>query len=139
MSTRTLGTGFGDTIARFCAATGKNIEEVHTGVSLRLFRAVILSSPVLTGRLRANWICTLNAPSTSTTNATGLENLVSMGQTIEEHQPGQAIILANNLPYVERIEYDGWSHTKAPRGMVRINITRFKKLLEEEIRRVRRQ
>ena len=139
MRSRTVGTGFGTAIARFAEATGRNIEEIHKSTTLRLFRAVILSSPVLTGRLRANWICTLEVPATGTTNETGLENLVAMGNTIEQHQPEQAIILTNNLPYVQRIEYDGWSHTKAPRGMVRINLARFKKMLSEETRRVRSQ
>lgn len=138
MSARVIGgANFGRAIADFAKATGRNIEDVHRSVSLRLFRAVILSSPVLTGRLRANWICTLNEPASGTTSSTGLENLMAMGDTIEQHKAGQPLVLANNLPYVQRIEYDGWSHTKAPKGMVRINVARFQRLLKQETHRVR--
>ena len=35
------------------------------------------------------------------------------------------VYLTNNLPYAARIEYDGWSHTKAPEGMVRKNVIRI--------------
>jgi hypothetical protein len=131
-----IGVGFSNAIARFAAATGRNIEEIHKATSLRLFRAVILSSPVLTGRLRANWLTSVTDAATGTVEGNGFDSLVLLGKVIDEHKPGEALVLANNLPYAARIEYDGWSHTKAPRGMVRINVTRFTKLLRDETRRV---
>lgn len=132
-----MGRGFGASVAAFAAASGRDIETVHRQVSLRLFSAVIKNTPVLTGRLRANWLCTLHEPSTVTTSDEGSVNVTGMKMTIKRHQPGDSLFLANNLPYAARIEFDGYS-AKAPRGMVRINVVRFKLLLREEIRNLRR-
>jgi hypothetical protein len=46
-------------------------------------------------------------------------------------KPMVPIFLSNSLPYAARIEFDGWSHTKAPQGMVRRNVARFNQLLRE--------
>jgi len=39
--------------------------------------------------------------------------------------------MSNNLPYAYKIEYDGWSHTKAPKGMVRKNFIRISQNLKK--------
>jgi hypothetical protein len=52
-------------------------------------------------------------------------------------QGGSVTMLSNNMPYAYRVEFDGWSHTKAPEGMLRRNVARFKRLFEEEARKNR--
>ncbi|WP_162455859.1 hypothetical protein [Pseudoxanthomonas kalamensis] len=42
--------------------------------------------------------------------------------------------MANNLPYANRIEYDGWSHTKAPAGMVRVSFARIRQIVSKAVR-----
>lgn len=121
---------------------GKNAlqetERVRRAVSIRLFSAVILDTPVDKGRLRANWQCSLKNPDATTTDSvdpSGSQVLSEMTRTINSAGQGDTFWLTNNLPYAARIEYDGWSHTKAPKGMVRINTARFARLIEKEARR----
>lgn len=39
---------------------------------------------------------------------------------------GDTFYFTNNMPYAERIEFKGWS-SKAPTGMVRVNIIKWSK------------
>lgn len=133
---KSRGSRFSVQVGDFKKKALANTSRVHRGVSLRLFKAIILDTPVDTGRLRANWQTTLNLPARSSalgTDATGGATIQAASETIGGATTADAIILTNNLPYVARVEYDGWSHTKAPKGMVRINVIRFKELLGEEV------
>lgn len=49
-------------------------------------------------------------------------------------KPTDVMYLRNNLPYAYRIEYEGWSKVKAPEGMVRRNVARFRRILNEAVR-----
>lgn len=131
---------FGVTIKAWGTASIKRVETVKRGVAIRLFNAVIMDTPVDTGRLRANWQLSFDAdvngvlPLTDKTG-TGVINRVTVGISKHPKMGDGVIRLTNNLPYAARIEYEGWSHTKAPQGMVRRNVTRFGMLLREEIKK----
>lgn len=113
----------------------REIEELRKAVIIELFSSVILDTPVLTGRLRGNWIISSGTPNTSTVSvtdpsgATTVRNVETFarGLTVQQNQ----VFLANNLPYAYRIEYDGWSRTKAPEGMVRKNFIRISQNLKK--------
>lgn len=114
----------------------KEFEDLRRAVILDLFSSVILDSPVDTGRLRGNWQIGTTAikgelsvldPSGNETTAK-VENFVK-GQDAERES---VTVLTNNLPYAYRIEYDGWSHTKAPQGMVRKNFIRISQNLKQQ-------
>ena len=125
-------------IQAFVAKAKKNPETVMRSVSLKLFSAIIKASPVDTGRFRGNW------QTTGVTPATGLvagvdptgNKAVNSAATFITNAPGwDTFTLTNNLPYAERLEY-GWSK-QAPVGMVRVNISRFQQLINEEAAKVR--
>lgn len=125
-------------IQAFVAKAKKNPETVVRSVSLKLFSAIIKASPVDTGRFRGNW------QTTGVTPATGLiagvdptgNKAVNSAATFITNAPGwDTFTLTNNLSYAERLEY-GWSK-QAPVGMVRVNITRFQQLINEEASKVR--
>ena len=40
------------------------------------------------------------------------------------YKKDSALTLANNLDYAYKIEYEGWSHSKAPEGMVRVSVVK---------------
>lgn len=139
---------FSQSIAKWNTKTNKRIEQVYRGVCLKLFSAVILDTPVgsdyhdehgrlikhIGGRLRANWQCSVKEPDrTSTTNLdqTGGPTISKMKQVVATVSPTTEVFLTNSLPYAHRIEYDGWSHTKAPEGMVRKNVARFNGIVSE--------
>ena len=99
-------------------------ELVARKITLELFSAVILKSPVDTGRFRANWNCSIGSADKSTSEATDKEGAGSIGRVRAEVTKytldGRSIFLANSLPYAERLE-NGWSD-QAPQGMVRLSI-----------------
>jgi len=112
------------------------IEELRKAVILELFSSVILDTPVLTGRLRGNWIISSGAPDTKTVSvtdpngATTIRNVEGFVAGLKQEQ--SRVFLTNSLPYAYRIEYDGWSHTKAPEGMVRKNFIRISQNLKKK-------
>lgn len=125
-------------VAAFVEKAKKNPEKVVRAVSLKLFSAIIKSSPVDTGRFRNNWQTTGQAPATGLiagVDPTGNKAVNSSATFITNSPAWDAFTLTNNLPYAERLEY-GWSK-QAPTGVVRVNIARFNSLLAEEAAKVR--
>lgn len=125
-------------VKAFCEKAKKNPETVMRSVTLKLFSAIIKASPVDTGRFRGNW------QTTGVTPATGLiagvdptgNKAVNSAATFITNAPGwDTFTLTNNLPYAERLEY-GWSK-QAPTGIVRVNVIRFRQLINEEAAKVR--
>jgi hypothetical protein len=132
-------------INEFVESSLQEIEETHGSIILELFTGVILDTPVLEGRLRANWIMTESSPAGGTVDSVGT-NYESESKNKEEGVRGKLtsakfnevsnhinkldlrkdfkVYLTNNLPYAYRIEYYGYSG-KAPEGMVRKNFERI--------------
>lgn len=111
--------------------------ELRKAVILELFSSVILDTPVLSGRLRGNWqvASTILKGELKVTDPDGRETIIK----VQDHLDGEKLTrdnvtyLTNNLPYAYRIEYDGWSHTKAPEGMVRKNFIRVSNNLKRNV------
>lgn len=100
---------------------------------------VVLKTPVDTGRARANWLPSLDAPDRGTTSRqdkTGTSAL-SEARGIAKLAAGRVFYLTNNLPYIRHLEYGlygippgsangpktvGGYSKQAPAGMVRITI-----------------
>lgn len=120
-------------VGSFRAKAKGNFAKLKKAVCIKLFSAVIKDTPVLSGRLRANWQLTFQAPASGTVAGTedptqSVTSAVSQGVTEKDG----TVYLSNNLPYAARIEYEGWSHTKAPKGMVRRNMIRIAQNLEAQ-------
>lgn len=122
-------------------ATGA-VERTRRAIVLELFSSVIKDTPVLSGRLRGNWQTSIGAPKVAelplrggtTPNVVPAELQSEMDVAISQlKQTDQPIFLRNNLPYAGRIEFDGWSHTKAPDGMVRKNVARIQRIVAARI------
>jgi len=99
--------------------------------TIELFSAVIKGTPVDTGRARANWQCTIGSPHTEEVQKTdkeGSSSIADVKATVPS-KSGQVVWLANNVPYIQKLEYG--SSQQAPAGMVRININRFAGILRE--------
>lgn len=115
---------FSADVARFNTVQSKEVERVIKGVKMALFGSIIRDTPVDTGRLAGNWQCSIGAPESGETSSLGRDAALAglagkLGDAKDES------FLTNNLPYAERIEFEGWSHTKAPEGMVRRNVVRI--------------
>ncbi len=117
-------------IGSWAEKAGEDAAEANRMVVLSLMRGIIMETPVLEGRLRANWIATKGKPSKATRNQpdqTGGPTTDKAKNFVESQDLGEDfdIYFTNNLPYAHRIEYDGWSWEKAPTGMVRNNLIRI--------------
>ncbi len=131
----------------------KSFELTIKAVSIKLFSAIIESSPVDEGTFRNNWYVTADTPSTEVNpNAKGGSNsgaISEMSRKVLGLFDYQNINFTNNLPYSEVIEYGGYPKpaktgnktvsgysTQAPQGVVRVNAVRFEQLIQEEAQRV---
>jgi hypothetical protein len=125
---------FSAQVVNFGKNSNMSVNKFKRGVALKLFSAVVLDTPVDTGRLRANWRFSKQQAaigSTEQVDPSGAATLSEITTGIASSKVGEALYLTNSLPYAHRIEFDGWSHTKAPDGMVRKNFVRIKQLIQK--------
>lgn len=96
---------------------------------LDLLTNVVQGTPVDTGRARGNWQASINAPRTNALETTDKNGgaTISAGQSAVNKAAGNVFYLTNNLPYIERLEFEGWSK-QAPSGWVRTAIERTKQI-----------
>lgn len=109
--------------ARRIRARGRQVEEGASRVvrqtAVAVSQAVISSTPVDTGRARANWVASLGAPfatPTEDTDPSGAGRISVNNTTISARRPGQDVYISNNLPYIGRLN-EGHS-AQAPAGFV---------------------
>lgn len=94
-------------------------------------------TPVDTGRARGNWFPSLDTPITTSDlrfkygkGGAGVFN--SSLYPAAANAAGHKYYLTNNLPYIFRLEYQGWSK-QAPNGMVRVSVIEFQQALTKAI------
>ena len=127
---------FSAKIAAFGPKAAARVNDVRRGVTMKLFSAVILDTPVDEGTLRANWQITANAPASGTiddTDKSGGKTIKKLEAPIKQSSGDTPLFLTNNLPYAGKIEFEGWSRVKAPEGMVRRNVVRFGRLIKVQV------
>lgn len=125
---------FSQQIAQFGTQAAGRIENVRKGVIIKLFGAVILDTPVLTGRARGNWQASEGNPVTSEIareDKSGRAPMSEVEQVAKKSDGDTSVFLSNSVPYIQKLE-DGYSG-KAPEGMVRRNVLRFGRLITIEV------
>ncbi|MDB9741458.1 hypothetical protein OAB00_01245 [Akkermansiaceae bacterium] len=134
-----MNNSFSINIAKWVKDSSDDIETLQKAIILELFTSVILDTPVGTsdpsrsyvgGRLRGNWIISSDEPANGTFDVIDPDGTKTTKKVEDfvskiDFKKDVSLFLTNNLPYAYRIEYDGWSHTKAPEGMVRKNFIRI--------------
>ena len=101
-----------------------NVDREVRALTLGIFGSVIKMTPVDTGRAKGNWQCTIGQPASGETSTMGESAAMSAMIGVVPHQAGKQVYLTNNLPYIQKLEYDAHS-SQAPAGMVRVSIARF--------------
>lgn len=96
-------------------------------VALKALRNVVLATPVDTGRARGNWRVGINSDPTGEVETKSKKGAqaIRLGQAEISSAEGKGlvdIVIANNLPYIERLN-DGWSE-QAPAKFVERAIRR---------------
>lgn len=119
----------------------EEVELATKAIAMELFKNVILKTPVETGRARGNWNCSIDAPDESISESVdknGSKAINKVVSVVSESKLGDKIYLSNNLPYIAKLEYGGYSKKstsgktvdgyskQAPQGMVRISLQEVK-------------
>jgi hypothetical protein len=138
---------FEDQMRAFARRASMSVEKTIKGTSIKLFSAIIKSSPVDSGRFRANWMAAGVQPSSAVTNSTdksGSAATVAMASYISSARGQMVFTMANNLHYAYKLEFGGYPgdgpntvggfSKQAPAGMVRVNVARFQAILDEQAR-----
>ena len=126
---------FSDVINRWTEDVKGSVQNITTELVFKLGESFITLTPVLTGRLKGNWIATLHSSSTHSRvryDGTGQETIDDLITTLNSYELGDSIYIVNNLTYSEFIEYGG-SKWKAPDGMFRISMSKFDVYLREAV------
>ena len=89
------------------------LETSIRAVALVVDRELVLRTPVDTGRARANWLPSLNAPSVSLVEPGQKPDI---GATLSSYKIEDTVFISNNLPYIQRLN-NGYSK-QAPAGFV---------------------
>jgi hypothetical protein len=105
----------------------KNADKVVRKVALAADQAVVMATPVDTGRARANWIAGLNAAPSQVTDAedkSGGKAIQQAAGVIAGYDGDKdaEIHITNNLPYIGRLN-EGSSY-QAPANFVQIAVRR---------------
>lgn len=117
---------FAQQIAAFVKKTEARADQVLRKVGIEVASSVVRKSPVDTGRFRANWLASIEAPNTRTFDASDLSGqatIAAAARQINKARLGQVIWISNNLPYAQRLE-NGYSQ-QAPSGMVRVTVAEW--------------
>lgn len=140
---------FGSDLMKAAQKGSERYDKVVRGTLLDLTTRVVKRTPVgnpdlweskpppgyVGGQARGNWFASIGQPVTSPDigkiDKTGASTIVDANQTIEL-SVGNVWFLTNNLPYIGRLEYEGWS-TQAPNGMVRITMSEVNAAIKKAI------
>lgn len=108
-------------------------KEVQKTLVIEIYKRIVLTTPVLTGRARRNWTPTIGTPSNfSTEDVAGVlltgapvtqdekSRIKSVISTLNALPLGQTVWISNNLPYIRRLD-NGYSQ-KAPSGITEVSI-----------------
>ena len=143
--------GFGKAVQRWADKTDADLEDIIYTTLTDLSRRVIQRTPVgnpslwksppppgyTGGQAKGNWFASIGQPSAEkdlTIRARNAAKPLSRDAHIREAAIGETYYLTNNLPYIRRLEYEGWSG-QAPEGMVRVTVTEFQSVVNKAIKR----
>ena len=123
-------------IRKFNSNTEEAATEIVRGTALTLFGKVILRTPVLTGRARANWQASIQRPANGVVDKNDKSGRAAMADaksTVGKMRLGESILLVNNLDYIGDLE-NGTSK-KSPEGMVKVTVAEFQQVVSREARK----
>lgn len=140
---------FSKQMRKWADKTGASVDQVARASLFQLSGSIIKRNPVgdpdtwesppppgyIGGTSRGNWFASINAPVT-TPDYTVLDNngdkTISKANVVIQDAIGEVFYLTNNMPYIGRLEYEGWS-LQAPNGMVRISLAEFEQALKKAV------
>lgn len=121
-------------ISRFIERACGNIDEAMRTAAVLVAQGVVSTSPVDTGRFRANWVFGRSLPqgTVDATDISGAATIAKIAGQVTSLKAGGEVWIVNNLPYAGKLEYG--SSQQAPSGVVRITLANLPAALEQYIR-----
>lgn len=127
-------------MARLGAKVAENADKTVRKAAMAVDQAVVIATPVDTGRARANWLAALDVATSNTTDGTdkGGARAIAAARAIIAGYDGDVnleVHITNNLEYIGRLN-DGSSY-QAPAGFVQqatrrgVSAVKGAKLLED--------
>lgn len=116
---------------RLAARATASITDVARKATADVFRAVVLKSPVDTGRFRSNWNVSVAAPDFTFTGSTKSNRGLTEAAKALTLPVGGVVFISNGLPYANRLEY-GYSK-QAPQGMIRTSVIEFRQFVDRSL------
>lgn len=133
---------------KYCKDKEVEIKEIRKAYAFALYSSIVKKTPHDTGRARANWNVSVGAPDTSVTEQ-GRER-PKPKSSMPEPQGDESIFICNNLPYIEKLEYGGYSKNsksgktvngyskQAPEGMVGVTLANNEAIFNAALRSVKK-
>jgi hypothetical protein len=121
-------------LSTFAHKTGIRTDQVVRKVCIDLTREITMSTPVDTGLARNNYFFGFdrNGSTTDVTSKNGAGSITRSMEFAANLKAGGVFYIANNLPYIMRLEYG--SSTQAPAGMARIAVAKFQAIVDKAAR-----
>ena len=128
---------FEDDVNKFQRKTVNKMDQIVRKVALELFTRIIYKTPVDTGRARSNWQVAIGTPAAGTIEIDDKNGSATVSKATAKSagfRAGDTIYLANNLPYIRKLEEGGYSDgpktvggfsRQAPAGMVTLTVQEF--------------
>lgn len=129
---------FAGDMRRFANLAKKDMNTVLRSVALQSGSSLIYTSPVDTGRFRANWRFEIGAfdPSTDASmDKSGAKTFGRLRAVVKGSEIGDVIYLSNNLPYAIRLE-EGWSEQS--KDMVKNTASMFQQMVKDALKEIGR-
>lgn len=137
---------FAASIAAFAESTKGRIRMVAIESIIGFMDRVVQRSPVDTGLFRGNWQVRVNAKPSGPIERLDKQPLGSpmgVGERGAARANLSALVLGdhvwvtNELPYAQRLEYEGWSN-QAPNGQLRLARIEWSQILQAAAAKVNR-
>lgn len=131
-------------LEQFHDKVNERLDFILRKVSFDLLRAVVLLTPVDTGRARASWGLGIDSPSADmvgevaklSKEAASRMAFNNAQRVVEEVMFGDSVFITNPVEYIVFLE--GGSSKQAPQGMVKKSLRRFPSIVEKAIQESKR-
>jgi len=109
------------------------LTKIGSAVAIQVFNAVVVGTPVDTGRARGNWQIGLGSIPSGVSD--GVTNPLDASTGMTNWSIKDTAYLTNNLDYIESLEYNHGSKQQA-NGWVRATVAQGQKALNEAVEKV---
>ncbi|NMZ77476.1 HK97 gp10 family phage protein [Pseudomonas nitroreducens] len=112
-------------------------DKIARTATIDFFSGTVKDTPVDTGRARGNWVTTTDKPAQGEINREDKSGSSVISEIVAKtpEGAGQETFMSNSLPYIDKLEYG--SSKQAPNGMVRRNLARVQRIVDQAIAKFR--